>query len=74
MICLSETYLNSTIPNDDDKLQIPGYTLIRSDHPSNANAVESVYIVKALYRLELQILVLSVLSSRRKLFTKNPLF
>ena len=50
MICLSETYLNSTIPNDDGKLQIPGYTLIRSDHPSNANAVESVYIVKAFYR------------------------
>ena len=22
-------------PNNDDKLQIPGYTLIRSDHPSN---------------------------------------
>ena len=36
IICLSETYLDSTIPNDDDKLQIPGYTLIRSDHPSNA--------------------------------------
>ena len=50
MICLSETYLNSTIPNDDGKLQIPGYTLIRSDHPSKANAVESVYNVKAFYR------------------------
>ena len=35
IICLSETYLDSTIPNDDDKLQIPGYTFIRSDHPSN---------------------------------------
>ena len=35
IICLSETYLYSTTPNDDDKLQIPGYTLIRSDHPSN---------------------------------------
>ena len=33
--CGSETYLDSTIPNDDDKLQISGYTLIRSDHPSN---------------------------------------
>ena len=36
IICLSETYLDSTTPKDDDKLQIPGYTLIRSDHPSNA--------------------------------------
>ena len=30
-----KTYLDSTIPNNDDKLQIPGYTLIRSDHSSN---------------------------------------
>ena len=36
VICLSETYLDSTTPNDDDKLQISGYTFIRSDHPSNA--------------------------------------
>ena len=35
IICLSQTYLHSTIPNDDDKLQILGYTLICSDHPSN---------------------------------------
>ena len=30
IICLSETYLDSTIPKDDDKLQIPEYTLIRT--------------------------------------------
>ena len=35
IICLSETNLDSTVPNDDDKLRIPGYTLIASDHPSN---------------------------------------
>ena len=37
IICSSETYLDSTTHNDDDKLQIPGYTLIliRSGHPSN---------------------------------------
>ena len=35
IICLSETTLDSIIPNDEDKLQIPGYTLICSDHPSN---------------------------------------
>ena len=34
-ICLSETCLDSTIPYDDDKLQIPGNNLILSDHPSN---------------------------------------
>ena len=35
VISLSKTYLDSTIPNDDDKIKIPGYTFIRSDHPSN---------------------------------------
>ena len=36
IICSPETYLESTSPTDDDKLQIPGFTLIRYDHPSNA--------------------------------------
>ena len=35
IICLSETYLDSTVPFDDDNLAISGYNLIRSDHPSN---------------------------------------
>ena len=35
IICLSETYLDSTVPLDDDNLVISGYNLIRSDHPSN---------------------------------------
>ena len=33
--CISETYLNSSITEDDNCLQIHGYDLIRSDHPSN---------------------------------------
>ena len=32
-ICLSETYLDSTIP--DSLLEIDGYNLIRSDHPND---------------------------------------
>ena len=32
IICLSETYLDSTVPLDDDSLVISGYNLIRSDH------------------------------------------
>ena len=32
-ICLSETYLDSSIP--DSLLEIDGYNLIRSDHPNN---------------------------------------
>ena len=35
IICLSETYLDSSIPFDDSNLEISGYNLIRSDHPSN---------------------------------------
>ena len=35
IICLSETYLGSSVPVDDDNLQIPGYSSVRADHPSN---------------------------------------
>ena len=35
IICLSETYLDSNTPLNDDNLKISGYTLVRSDHPSN---------------------------------------
>ena len=35
IICLSETYLDSSTTSDDDNLAISGYNLIRSDHPSN---------------------------------------
>ena len=32
---ISETYLDSSVPVDDDNLQIPGYSSVRADHPSN---------------------------------------
>ena len=35
VICLSETYLDSSNSNDDDNLEIPGYNFYRADHPSN---------------------------------------
>ena len=35
IICISETYLDSTVPFDDGDLVVLGYNLIRSDHPSN---------------------------------------
>ena len=35
VICLSETYLDSSISNNDDNLEIPGYDLYGADHPSN---------------------------------------
>ena len=35
IICLSETYLDSNTPLDDENLEIFGYALVRSDHPPN---------------------------------------
>ena len=35
IVCISETYLNSEIGSEDDRLQILGYSLIPCDHPSN---------------------------------------
>ena len=36
IICLSETFLNFSIQNDDDRIKIDGYSLIRSDHSSDS--------------------------------------
>ena len=35
IICLSKTYLDSSVLVDDDNFQIPGYSSVRVDHPSN---------------------------------------
>ena len=34
-MCFSETFLNPDISYDDNNLQLPGFDLIRDDHPSN---------------------------------------
>ena len=36
IICLSETFLNISIQNDDDRIKSDEYNLIRSDHPSDS--------------------------------------
>ena len=36
IICLSETYFDSSNPPDDETLEISGYNLVRSDHPLNS--------------------------------------
>ena len=35
VICLSQTFPDSSISNDDVNLEIPVYDLFRADHPSN---------------------------------------
>ena len=34
IICLSETFLDSTIPHNDKNININGYSLLRIDHPN----------------------------------------
>ena len=36
IICISKTYLDTSITSDNSNLEILGYNLIRSDHPSNS--------------------------------------
>ena len=36
IICLTETFLNSSILSDDNRIKIDAYNLIRSDHPSDS--------------------------------------
>ena len=36
IVCLSETYLNSSNLSDDGNFYLSGYNLVRADHPSNA--------------------------------------
>ena len=35
IICISETFLDSSVPWDDRNLSIQGYSLVRADHPDN---------------------------------------
>ena len=35
IICLSETYLDSSTALSDDSLEIPGYNLVRCDYSTN---------------------------------------
>ena len=39
-ICLTETFLNSSILSDDNRIKIDGHNLIRSDYPSDSKKGE----------------------------------
>ena len=36
LVCLSETFLDLTIPNDNLNIQINGHSLVRADHKNDA--------------------------------------
>ena len=35
IICLTETFLDYSVKNDDDRISIPEHNLLHADHPSN---------------------------------------
>ena len=48
IICLSETYLNSEMPYNDENLEIPGYNLVREDHPSSSKPGGGLCLLKSM--------------------------
>ena len=50
-ICSSETYLDSSIPINNDNLDIDGYNLVDSDHPSNTKHGRFVSIIETFFFL-----------------------
>ena len=46
IICLSETFLHSSVSNDDGKINIKGYNVLRVDHPSNKKEGVFVCIIR----------------------------
>ena len=50
ILCLSETYLDSSISSNDNNLTIPGYDLYRVDHPSNVKRGGFVSTIKIFFR------------------------
>ena len=64
IICLSDTYLNFKAPPNDTRLELPGYNLFRSDHPSN-NKEEVFVVITNRPLLEMNLDALS---------TNNPFF
>ena len=49
-ICLSETYLNFSVP--DSLLEIDGYNLVCADHSNDTKKVEFVFTIRSLFLLE----------------------
>ena len=49
IVCISETYLDSSTACNDGNLEMAGYNLIRSDLPSNKKRSGDPFITKTLY-------------------------
>ena len=49
IICLLEKYLDSKFLPDNSNLEIPGYNLVSSDHPSNKKRGRVLYILQEMF-------------------------
>ena len=49
IIRISETYLDSSTHSDNSDLEISGYTIVYSEHPSNKKEGVFLFITKAFY-------------------------
>ena len=59
IICLSETYLNSSIPYDDETLEIPGHNLICANYPFEEKCVSvCIYYKNTLHLKVLDVRIL----------------
>ena len=53
IVCLSETFLDSSFPIDDNNLQIPGYSSVRADHLSNTKRGGVLLYYKSFIQIKL---------------------
>ena len=51
IICLAETFQGPSVENDNDRISIPGYNLLRVDHPSNTRRGVFVFIARTIFLL-----------------------
>ena len=49
ILCISETYLDSSVSVDDTTPSLPGYSLVRSDHLTMLKGVVFACILKRIY-------------------------
>ena len=56
-ICISKTYLDSSVSLDDKDIAIEGYNTVCADHPSNHKKVVYAFIIKNHLLYSLSILI-----------------
>ena len=53
IVCLSETYLNTSLPFDNDNVNINGYIKVRADHQANSKRGGVCMYYKTVYQVYL---------------------